>query len=138
MEETGLAARSIHRLGDNSPCTGRLNNRIHAFFVETGERIAEPEPGIAVETVTARELVHMIKAGEFVSQLHIGSLMLAQLYGFIDLPRRKPRSSRKREPRSRTLMLRSAAEPRVSKHGRKFGTLRHPSRRPFGPPQDED
>ena len=32
----------------------------------------------------------MIKAGEFVSQLHIGSLMLAELYGFIDLPRRKP------------------------------------------------
>ena len=93
LEETGLAARSIHRLGDSSPCTGRLNNRIHAFFVKTGEQIAEPEPGIVVETVTARDLVRMIKAGEFISQLHIGSLMLAELYGFIDLPRRKPRSS---------------------------------------------
>ncbi len=55
--------------------------------------IAEPEPGIVVEAVTARDLVRMIKAGEFISQLHIGSLMLAELYGFIDLPRRKPRSS---------------------------------------------
>jgi ADP-ribose pyrophosphatase len=99
LEETGLAARSIHRLGDNSPCTGRLNNRIHAFFVETGERIAEPEPGMIVETVTARELVRMIQAGEFVSQLHIGSLMLAQLYGFIDLPRMAAAKRIRRAPK---------------------------------------
>ena len=57
----GFAARSIHRLGDSSPCTGRLNNRIHSFFVETGERVAEPEPGHDRRTVTARELVRMIR-----------------------------------------------------------------------------
>ncbi len=87
LEETGFAARKIHRLGNNSPCTGRLNNRIHAFFVELGARVGEPEPGIEVKLVTARALARMIKAGEFVSQLHIGSLLLAELYGFIALPR---------------------------------------------------
>ena len=37
--------------------------------------------------VTPRELARMIRAGEFVSQLHIGSLMLAELHGFLELPR---------------------------------------------------
>lgn len=105
LEETGFEARSIRRLGDNSPCTGRLDNRIHAFFVETGEQVGKPEPGMTVELVTARELVRMIKAGEFVSQLHIGSLMLAELYGFIDLPR----------------MATARPARRTAKHARKRG-----------------
>jgi hypothetical protein len=42
-----------------------------------------------VELVTAQQLARMIRDGEFVSQLHIGTLMLAQLYGFLDLPRKK-------------------------------------------------
>ena len=36
VEETGLTARKIHALGATFPCTGRLNNRIHSFFVEAG------------------------------------------------------------------------------------------------------
>lgn len=98
LEETGFTTQAIRRLGDSSPCTGRLNNRIHAFYVATGEQIGEPEAGITMRLVTARELARMIRAGEFVSQLHIGSLMLAELYGLIDLPRLAPRkrSARKR------------------------------------------
>jgi 8-oxo-dGTP pyrophosphatase MutT (NUDIX family) len=98
LEETGFATQAIRRVGNGSPCTGRLNNRIHAFYVATGEQVAEPEPGITLRLVTARELARMIRAGEFVSQLHIGSLMLAELYGLIELPRFVPRrrSSRKR------------------------------------------
>ncbi|MGE0035184.1 MAG: NUDIX hydrolase [Xanthobacteraceae bacterium] len=98
LEETGFATQAIRRVGNGSPCTGRLNNRIHAFYVATGEQVAEPEPGITLRLVTARELARMIRAGEFVSQLHIGSLMLAELYGLIELPRLAPRkrSSRKR------------------------------------------
>lgn len=103
LEETGFTARTIRRLGNSSPCTGRLNNRIHAFHVATGEQVAEPEPGIALRLVTARELARMICAGEFVSQLHIGSLMLAELYGLIELPRLAPRKRtvRKRAAQSR-------------------------------------
>jgi len=97
LEETGLTARTIHRLGDKSPCTGRLSNRIHSFFVEAGERVAEfaPEPGVAVKLVSPAEIARLIRNGEFVSQLHLGTLMLAELNGFIALPR-KARRARKR------------------------------------------
>jgi ADP-ribose pyrophosphatase len=86
-EETGYSTHAIHPLGVAAPCSGRLSNRIHSFFVETGERDADfvPEPAISVKLVTAGELVEMIKSGEFVSQLHLGSLLLAQLRSFITL-----------------------------------------------------
>ena len=37
-----------------APCTARLSNRVHSFFVETGERAAawQPEAGIEVRLVT--------------------------------------------------------------------------------------
>jgi ADP-ribose pyrophosphatase len=97
LEETGLTARRIHPLGENSPCTGRLNNRIHSFFVETGERVAdfEPEPGLTVKLVSPAEVVRLITAGDFASQLHLGALMLADLHGFISLPRKVRRPVRK-------------------------------------------
>lgn len=97
VEETGFPARSVHRLGNTSPCTGRLNNRVHSFFVETGERTPkfEPEPGLAVKLVTPAQLVRMIRSGEFVSQLHIGALLLAELHGFLALPRATRRPARK-------------------------------------------
>jgi ADP-ribose pyrophosphatase len=87
LEETGYATRAIHALGTAAPCSGRLSNRIHSFFLETGERVTDfvPEPGLAVELVTASELVAMIKSGEFVSQLHLGALLLAELRSFIVL-----------------------------------------------------
>jgi hypothetical protein len=44
-----------------------------------------PEPGIAVSLVTASELAGMIRSGEFVSQLHLGALLLAELRSFIVL-----------------------------------------------------
>jgi ADP-ribose pyrophosphatase len=89
MEETGLTARAIHPLGETSPCTGRLNNRIHSFFVEAGTRVAafEPEAGMRVELVSPAEIVRRIRAGTFRSQLHIGALLLAELHGFLALPR---------------------------------------------------
>jgi ADP-ribose pyrophosphatase len=88
-EETGLAARSIHLLGEAFPCTGRLSNTIHSFFVRAGRPVAqfEPEPGIAVKLVSPAELVRLILAGKFSSQLHIGALLLAELHGYLVLPR---------------------------------------------------
>jgi ADP-ribose pyrophosphatase len=90
LEETGLCARAIHLLGQNSPCPGRLNNRIHNFFVETGECIAafKPEPGLVVTLMSPADIVGLIICGDFVSQLNIGALMLAELHGFLVLPRR--------------------------------------------------
>ena len=102
LEETGFTVRAIHALGENSACTGRLNNRIHNFFVAAGERAAgfSPEPGITVKLVSPAEIVRLIKNGVFVSQLHIGALLLAELNGFLALPRparprRNARNTRK-------------------------------------------
>lgn len=88
LEETGYPARAIHLLGSAAACTGRLSNRIHSFFAETGERIADfaPEPGITVALKSPAELVAMIKSGEFIQQLHLGALMLAELRQFLKLP----------------------------------------------------
>jgi ADP-ribose diphosphatase len=86
IEETGYPARNVQTLGSYSPCTARLSNRVHSFFVETGERTEVPaEPGIALRLVNPVELVGLILSGEFVLQLHIGALLLAALRGFIDL-----------------------------------------------------
>ena len=89
LEETGFTAHAIHALGENSACTGRLNNRIHNFFVAAGARAAgfAPEPGITVKLVSPAEIVRLITRGVFVSQLHIGALLLAELNGFLALPR---------------------------------------------------
>src|SRR5258708_39106298 len=89
LEEPGYPARAVRSLGaPASPCTGRLSNRIHSFFIETGECVADftPEPGLTVALKTPAELVTMIKADEFVQQLHLGTLMLAELKGLLKLP----------------------------------------------------
>jgi len=87
LEETGYPTRGIHLLGTAAPCSGRLGNLIHSYFLQTGERIDDfvPEPGITVDLATPAELVRMIKSGEFVSQLHLGALLLAELHSFIAL-----------------------------------------------------
>ncbi len=87
LEETGLPARAVHALGSYAPCTARLSNRLHSFFVETGEpdprRAAEA--GITVKLVSPAELADLIRTGEFVLQLHIGAIMLTGMRSFIDL-----------------------------------------------------
>jgi ADP-ribose pyrophosphatase len=87
LEETGYPTRTITPLGTAAPCSGRLSNRIHSYFLQTERRIDNftPEPGIAVELATPSELVAMIKSGEFNSQLHLGALLLAELRNFIAL-----------------------------------------------------
>jgi ADP-ribose pyrophosphatase len=87
MEETGYPARVVHALGAYSPCTARLSNRVHSFFVEAAPRREKllPEAGIELKLATPRELTELILSGEFVLQLHIGSILLAGLRGHIDL-----------------------------------------------------
>jgi len=87
LEETGFLARSIHALGSYAPCTARLSNRVHSFFVDTGPRPDRPatEIGIELKLVTLQELAAHILAGEFVLQMHIGALLLAGVRGHLDL-----------------------------------------------------
>lgn len=87
LEETGYPTQAIYPLGTAAPCSGRLGNRIHSYFLQTGERIDDfvPEPGLEVDLATPSELVVMIKSGEFITQQHLGALLLAELRGFITL-----------------------------------------------------
>lgn len=85
LEETGLRARAVRALGTASPCTGRMSNRIHSFFVEAGAPEREPESGIEVRFVSEAELVAAIAGGEFISQLHLGTIALAAAHGLLDL-----------------------------------------------------
>jgi ADP-ribose pyrophosphatase len=87
LEETGYPAEIVHALGLYAPCTARLSNRIHSFFVETGPQASgsKTEAGIELKLVTPAELAALILAGEFVLQLHIGAILLAGLRGYIDL-----------------------------------------------------
>jgi ADP-ribose pyrophosphatase len=103
LEETGLSARAIHCLGEASPCTGRLSNRIHSFFIEAGARRAgfTPEAGVRAKLVPPAEIVRLIRAGRFKSQLHIGALLLAELHGFLSLPRGE--GTKKRAPPARSI-----------------------------------
>jgi 8-oxo-dGTP pyrophosphatase MutT (NUDIX family) len=85
-EETGLAARKVHALGNYAPCTARLSNRVHSFFVETEAPTGTPgEPGIELRLVSPAELAGLIRSGEFVLQLHLGALLLAGMAGHLDL-----------------------------------------------------
>ena len=90
LEETGYPTRAIHSLGaPAAACTGRLSNRIHSFFVETGECVADfrPESGMTVALKTPAELSILIKSGAFIQQLHLGALLLAELGSFLTLPK---------------------------------------------------
>ena len=87
LEETGFRAASVHALGCYAPCTARLSNRVHSFFVATGANAERPasEAGIELRLVTPAELGALIRSGEFVLQLHIGAILLAGLAGHINL-----------------------------------------------------
>lgn len=85
-EETGLTARTVHALGSFAPCTARLSNRVHSFYVETdGSRGKPAETGIDMNLVTVAELAELIRAGDFVLQLHLGAILLAGMAGHFDL-----------------------------------------------------
>jgi 8-oxo-dGTP pyrophosphatase MutT (NUDIX family) len=87
MEETGYPSRKVHPLGTFAPCSGRLANKVHSFFIEAGEKVLDhpAEAGIEVRLVTPVELASIIKAGRFDSQQHLGTLMLARLHGVLDI-----------------------------------------------------
>jgi ADP-ribose pyrophosphatase len=82
LEETGLVAKRIWPLGQFFTDTGRLQNRIHCYFVETGDARSRfrPEPGMEVRYVSLEELDQQILDGTFRHQLHIAVLHLFRLH----------------------------------------------------------
>lgn len=84
-EETGLKADSISYLGSYSPDTGRLENKVHAFYVTVPDFVSlspSSEEGVSVIFVDKETLHSYILNGQFQNQLHIALLTLAVLNGF--------------------------------------------------------
>jgi ADP-ribose pyrophosphatase len=84
-EETGLRANSIEPLGSCWADTGRLQNRMHSFFVlaEDPDPGFRPESGLEVQFVSPEILHQHILTGEFNHQLHLGVLALASATGIV-------------------------------------------------------
>jgi len=82
-EETGLNAESITYLGGYYADTGRLENRLHAFFVLASDPdpVFIPKPGISVDFVNMQTLREYVLSGKFKHQLHLGLFTLARLMG---------------------------------------------------------
>ena len=87
MEETGFAAHHVHKLGTHAPCTSRFSNWLHSFYVETGPtpECETIEAGLELMLVNLPQLAKLIADGEFILHLHIGTLFLAGMHGYIDL-----------------------------------------------------
>lgn len=84
LEEVGLVANRIQKIGSFYPDTGRLENRLHVFAVDASEPAPGfvCEPGMSVAFVTPNELRARILDGSFIHQLHVGALASAELHGF--------------------------------------------------------
>jgi ADP-ribose pyrophosphatase len=90
LEETGYRAETFTLLGNLSPDTGRLGNRMWCFFARGARRESQtdflPEPGIE-PVVFERSLPDLLAEPEFDSALNSAALLLAVVSG--DLSVRK-------------------------------------------------
>lgn len=87
LEETGYAVTRLVPLGPLWTDTGRLDNRLWAFFAELAAKPErEPEPGVALEFVELRALIDDLRRPEreMSNALHLGVFALAQLGGCLD------------------------------------------------------
>ena len=87
MEETGLAAKSLVRLGSHWTDTGRLSNRTHAYFTEADDPVSREsqEPELDLDFISVLQLEQAIEDGSFCHFLHVGTYMLAKFQGHVSL-----------------------------------------------------
>ena len=80
-EEAGLDVVQLTPLGSYYADTGRLENRIHAFFALTSDPdpAFTPEPGLSVSFVETKTLREYILNGQFSHQLHLALLALVSV-----------------------------------------------------------
>ena len=82
-EEAGLEVVQLTSLGSCYADTGRLENRIHAFFAVTSDPDPAfiPESGLSVSFVETKTLREYILTGQFNHQLHLALLALVSVRG---------------------------------------------------------
>jgi 8-oxo-dGTP pyrophosphatase MutT (NUDIX family) len=83
LEETGLRTRKVTFLGTQYADTGRLENRQHAFYMQTSDPDPDfaPEDGVGVEFISFEDLKSRMKDGLFLHPLHMAVVMLYELHG---------------------------------------------------------
>jgi len=88
-EETGCVADDVTLLGEVIPDTGRLENRLWAFYISNVEIKSLPEPseneGIEVNLVTPEELIHMVQTGKLNHALDLSVITLAILKKYLKI-----------------------------------------------------
>lgn len=88
-EETGCEIRDVHTLGIMIPDTGRLENRLWAFYVENVhvEKLPDPDEneGIEVLLVTPEELVRMVQTGALNHALDLSVITLAIIKKYLKI-----------------------------------------------------
>jgi len=88
-EETGCIAKDVTLLGEVIPDTGRLENRLWAYYIEVEVvNFLKPEhnEGIEAYLVSCEELFHMIESGKFNHALDLSVIVLAILKKYISAP----------------------------------------------------
>lgn len=85
-EEVGLCPTApIEVLGILMPDTGRLENKIFAYFCGKAVPVAgwTPEAGVERLWVTKSELADLVRGGEFGHALHLAVVALAMVRGYL-------------------------------------------------------
>lgn len=88
LEETGHVTSTFELLGNLSPDTGRLGNRLWCYYCDTAVSIAgdgyEPEPGVEL-VLYDRSLKELLAEADFFSALNHAALLLAVARGRVSL-----------------------------------------------------
>jgi ADP-ribose pyrophosphatase len=74
----------VHKLGNLSPDTGRLENRLWCYFAPEAEPMGgdwRPEPGTERVILTKEELRQLIVSDQFDTVMHLGIIGLAMMKG---------------------------------------------------------
>ena len=82
VEEVGYSSRApMQLLGCLEPDSGRLENKLWAYFAPSVEKVDDwqPEPGVERVTMSKDEFLAAIVGGEFDIAFHIAAVGLAQL-----------------------------------------------------------
>lgn len=80
LEETGLRASKMTKIGSYLADPGRLENLLHVFFTRTSNPDPDfvPEPGMTVSCVRPDELREWIRQGKFALSMHIAAFLLCE------------------------------------------------------------
>jgi len=89
-EETGYIAEEVVLLGEVIPDTGRLENRLWAYYIHAvePEYVSERDnnEGIEVYLISCRKLFHMIETGMLNHALDLSVITLAMIKKYLKAP----------------------------------------------------